>query len=311
MEVTAAAASDFHRTCPDEAVQALARRSHLAVTTGQLLAAGLSPKAIIGRVRRGWMTRLFRGVYRVGPADVRWTREAGALLACGDAAVLSHATAAAVWGLRPRVDGPIDVTVARGRRAGQAGIRIHHARLTRGEVRRREGLRVTSPERTLHDLARSVGQHDLDRAVNEAEVRGVTTPGALLAYLARSPRPQGVGALREALRQEQVSQSELQRALLGLVRKVGLPPPLTEVMVEGHQVDFLWPDQRVIVETDGFGSHGTRQRFEADRARDAKLTAGGYRVLRFTWRQLTREPEVVAARLAAALAASATPRSRS
>lgn len=87
-----------------------------------------------------------------------------------------------------------------------------------------------------------------------------------------------------------------------LIDKLDLPRPQTEVMVEGHLVDFLWPSERLIVETDGHGPHGTRRRFETDRARDAHLTACGYRVLRFTWRQLEREPEIVAARLAAALA---------
>jgi very-short-patch-repair endonuclease len=289
--------------CPDAAVMEMARRFHLVVTTAQLVDAGLSHKAIHGRVRRGLFTRLFRGVYRVGPTDARWTREAGAQLACGDAAVLSRATAGAVWGMRARVDDAIDVTIARGKRAGQTGIRIHHAPLTRGEVTWRDGLRITSPERTLHDLAQTIDQDDLDRTVNEAHVRGLTTPTRLLAYLARSSRPQGVAALREALRQEEVTKSELQRAMRELIDKIGLPRPQTEVMVEGHLVDFLWPEQRLIVETDGHGAHGTRLRFETDRARDAHLTASGYRVLRFTWRQIRREPEVVAARLAAALAA--------
>jgi very-short-patch-repair endonuclease len=305
MTITAAAEHDCHPTCPDAAVMEAARRFHLAVTTAQLVDAGLSPKAIIGRVRRGWLTRLFRGVYRVGPTESRWTREAGALLACGDAAVLSHHTAAAVWGIRARARGPVDVTIARGNRAGQAGVRIHRVALTRGEVRLREGLRVTSPERTLHDLATTLHRDDLERTLNEAEVQGLTTATRLHSYLARSSRPQGTAALHEALRDENVTKSELQRQMLGLIRRVGLPEPRTEAYVEGYTVDFLWPEQRVIVETDGHAAHGTRRRFETDRARDAHLTACGYRVLRFTWRQLTREPEIVAARLAAALAVAA------
>jgi very-short-patch-repair endonuclease len=169
----------------------------------------------------------------------------------------------------------------------------------------REDLRVTSPERTLHDLAATIGQADLDRTVNEAQVKGLTTPQALLSHLARSSRCHGTKQLHEALRHEVVTNSELQRRMSDLISRVGLPQPKTEASVEGYVVDFLWPDHRVIVETDGHAAHGTRRRFETDRARDAHLTACGYRVLRFTWRQLVNEPEVVAARLAAALALAA------
>lgn len=303
MATTGGDVGDCHRTCPDAAAMEVARRFHLAITTAQLIDAGLSPKAIHGRVRRGWLTRLYRGVYRVGPVEGRWTRAAGALLACGVKAVLSHATAAAIWGMRAWVDGPVDVTVARGNRAGQPGIHVRRAVLRRGEVRLREGLRITSPERTLHDLAQTLDQDDLDRTVNEALVLGLTTPSKLRSYLARSSRRQGVKQLEHALRHDHaVSKSELQRAMLALVRRVKLPLPQTEVMVEGHLVDFLWADERLIVETDGHSPHGTPRRFETDRARDAHLIACGYRVLRFTWRQLTNEPEIVAARLAAALA---------
>jgi very-short-patch-repair endonuclease len=303
MEGTAVARGDFHERSPDERVQDAARGFHLAVTTEQLLDAGLSKKAIAHRVERGWLARMHRGVYRVGPVESRWTREAGALLACGDAAALSHASAGAVSGMRAWVNGPVDVTIGRGKRAGHEGIRIHHAPLTRGEVTVRDGLRITTPERTLLDLAVTLAPEDLDRTVNEAQARGLTTAEALLSYLARTPRRAGVKALEAALRHEpRPTQSELQRRMLALVVRVGLPLPQTEVDVVGYTVDFLWPAQRLIVETDGHAAHGTGRRFETDRARDAHLTACGYRVLRFTWRQLTREPEVVAARLAAALA---------
>jgi very-short-patch-repair endonuclease len=282
----------------------------LVVSSAQLAAQGVGPNAITRRVRDGRLTRMFRGVYRVGPVDGPWTWEAGALLACGEAAVLSHESAAALWGIRPRTDGPVQVTIARGHRAGQAGIRVHHARLTRGEVRMRHELRITSPARTLHDLATTLPQLELDRAVNEAQVLGLVTAAGLLSYLARSSRRQGARALREALRVEpRVTRSELEDAMLALLRRVDLPIPQTNAIVEGYVVDFFWPEQRVVVETDGYGPHGTPRRFETDRARDAHLTALGYRVLRFTWRQLTTEPEVVAARLATVLVtARAAPR---
>ena len=276
---------------------------HLVASSAQLAAEGLAPNAITRRVRDGRLTRMFRGVYRVGPVDGPWTWEAGALLACGEAAVLSHASAAALWAIRPRVQGLVEVTIAHGHRRAHNRIRVHHAALTRGEVRVREELRVTSPERTLLDLAAALPQKELDRAVNEALVLGLATAAGLRSYLARSSRRQGASALREALRVEpRATRSELEAAMLALLRRVDLPVPHTNAIVEGHVVDFFWPEQRVVVETDGYGPHGTPRRFETDRARDAHLTALGYRVLRFTWRQLTTEPEVVAARLATVLA---------
>jgi very-short-patch-repair endonuclease len=161
----------------------------------------------------------------------------------------------------------------------------------------RYGLRVTTPLRTLTDLATTLGADDLERAVHEALVLG----------LVRREEVEGVNALRRAAHaQPTVTKSELQRAMLALIRRAGLELPQTEVRIGADTVDFLWPQQRLLVETDGYNAHGTRRRFETDRARDARLVAAGYRVLRFTWRQLTTQPEVVTARLAAALALSAS-----
>jgi very-short-patch-repair endonuclease len=270
------------RRSTDELVVALADR-HLVVTTQRLLTAGVSANAVTRRVRDGRLTRLGRGVYRVGPAPGPWTTEAAALHACGSRAVLSHETAAALWAIRPRVGGPVQVTVAGGHRRGRDWIRVHHAPLARGDVRWRDGLRVTSPERTLIDLASTLAPDDLERAANEAQVLG------LVARRGDAP----------------VTRSELERRLLGLVRRIGLPAPRTNVLVAGHEVDAYWPAERLIVETDGHRAHLTRARFESDRARDAHLTALGYRVLRFTWRQLDTTPEIVAARLATALTRAA------
>jgi very-short-patch-repair endonuclease len=227
-------------------------------------------------------------------------REAGALLACGDGAVLSHRSAGALWGLVARGPAEIDVTLVARRRAGHAGIRIHRAPLPPQDVMRRLDLAVTSPLRTLLDLSAVVSRDELHRAVNEAQVQRLVTADEIRRAL--GPR-RGVRALRDAVGDEpRVTRSDIERRMLALVRRVGLPLPATNVVVAGHEVDFLWPEQRVIVETDGHAAHFTPARFESDRARDARLVAAGYVVLRFTWRQLVREPEVVAARLAAALA---------
>ena len=221
-----------------------------------------------------------------------------ALLACGPRSVLSHRSAAAVWGLLPPDPQVVDVSAATQLRQ-RKGIRAHEARLTRADVSTREGLRLTSPARTLLDLASSVPASDLERAVNEAQVLRLVAPAALAAL----SRRRGAARLRDALRIEpRMTRSELERLMLGLVRRIGLPEPATNVRVLGHEVDLAWLDRRVIVETDGFDVHATRGAFERDRARDARLIANGWRVLRFSWWQVVHEPEVVAARLAVVLA---------
>jgi very-short-patch-repair endonuclease len=305
-----AALQRTHRRSIDALILACADQ-HVVVTTEELLAAGIGRNAIARRVRDGKLTRLFRGVFRVGALETAWTWEAAALRACGRHAVLSHHSAAAVSGIRARRSGPIDVTVAAGHRAGQAGIRVHHSPLEPHEITTLAGLLVTSPERTLRDLAGELPQDELDRAANEAQVQRLTTAAGLRSYLARSSSRPGARALREALREEpSVTRSELERVFLALIDRIGLPRPDTNVRVEGYEVDFLWREAGLVVETDGHAAHHTRRAFEHDRRKDARLTAAGYRVLRFTWRQLHDEPEVVAARLAAALSASWPPGTR-
>jgi very-short-patch-repair endonuclease len=310
MQVASTDAVELHptpRRSVDAGLFALAG-PHNVVTTEALAAAGIGRNAIARRVDDGRLTRLFRGVYRVGPLEAKWTWEAAALLACGADAVLSRGAAAAVWGIRLRVSGPVDVTVTGRHRAGQAGIRVHHAALDPRDRTRHHDLCLTTPERTLLDLAATIGSDDLDRAVNEAQVLGLTTTTRLHSYLARSSSRRGTRALLAAAHEEPLlTRSELERRMLALIDRIGLPRPSTNVNILGHEVDFVWPAHRLIVETDGFGPHGTRRAFERDRRRDAQLQAAGYRVLRFTWWQLTNEPEVVAARLAAILALSGEP----
>jgi very-short-patch-repair endonuclease len=284
----------------DRAAIELAARFHSVATSGQLAAVGLSRRWIADRVRRGWLRRMHRGVYLVGLGPGPWSREAAALLACGEAAVLSHRSAGALWRLVARAPGDVDVTVRKGHRGGRDGIRVHRAPLGARDVAVRLELAVTSPIRTLLDLAAVLSQDELDRAVNEAQVQRLATAEEIARAIGRR---RGAGGLRRSLGDEpRITRSEIERRMLALVRRIGLPLPRTNVMVAGHEVDFLWREQRLIVETDGHRAHATRARFESDRARDARLVAAGYVVLRFTWRHLVDEPEVVAARLAAALA---------
>jgi very-short-patch-repair endonuclease len=276
-----------------------------AISMEELSAAGLGRGVVDHWLRTGWLRRMFRGVYLLGPVAGPLAREHGALLACGPLAVVSHRSAAVLWGLLSAAVSAVDVTVTGGRRRSRPGIAVHHAALARADVHRRDGLRLTSPVRTLLDLAGTVPARELELAINEAQVLGLVRPAQLRGLLTRAApsRPRGTTALRTLLADAPVpTRSELERRMRALARRIGLPLPRTQARVLHYTVDFLWPAERVVVEVDGYRAHGTRLRFETDRARDAALVAAGYRVLRFTWRQLVEQPEVVAARLAVVLA---------
>jgi very-short-patch-repair endonuclease len=267
------------------------------MTTRQLLDAGVDRNAIAHRVATGRLTRLHRGVYRLGPVDGARTAEAAALLACGRASHLSQATGAVLWGLP--IDAPSAIHVTAPTRRSREGIILHEGRLTAADRALREGLRLTSPARTLLDLAPHVTPALLERLVEEAQVLRLVTRRQLEA---RSGR--GAPALRAALAahdQPSMIRSEAERRLLALVRAAGLPHPEANAYVAGKEVDLLWRAERVIVEMDSWDFHSSRAAFERDRARDQELTALGFAVIRVTWRQIVSEPERLVARLAVTL----------
>jgi very-short-patch-repair endonuclease len=304
VSIGARGGAEIHVTPPwiDEKVVALARRQHGAVSTRQLLDAGVGPHAIDARLRRGWLRRLHRGVYAVGALESDLTAPAGAILALDGRAVLSHRTAAAVWGiLETRPGDSIQVTLLNARSNGRRGVEVHRQKLATKEIRTRHGLQLTAPGRTIRDLAQTAPD-ELDRAINEAQIRRLVTHAELKQLLAL-PRC-GVRALRTAIGEERrMTRSEAERKLLALIRSAGLPMPKTNVKVAGHEVDLHWPDHDLVVEFDSWTYHSTRAAFERDRRRDADLQLAGQRVLRVTHRQLSGEPVALIARCAAALAA--------
>jgi very-short-patch-repair endonuclease len=210
--------------------------------------------------------------------------------------VLSHRTAAAIWGVLGPLPAIVDVSVPRNQR-NRDGIRIHRYRPL-DQVTERDGCRITTPAATIADLAPILPERDLARAIEQAQILRLATRTELLTLLP-SRRSQ---ALRTALEHPRLTRSEAERRLLELIDKAGLPRPRTNVRIAGYEVDFHWPEQRLIVEVDGYAFHAGREAFERDRARDAELTARGHRVVRVTWRQIVAEPEAVIARLAAGLA---------
>jgi very-short-patch-repair endonuclease len=277
------------------------------VTWAQMRTAGVSRDAITTHVGKGWLVARHRGVYQLGVFGGPFGDEMAALLACGRHAVLSHWTAAWVFELCRRTVGPIHVTVTDGLAGRRPGIHAHRSNtLPTCDVVLKQGLRVTTPARTLLDLAAEAPRAELERLTEEAQVLKVATAAEILAVIARGAGRPGVAKLRAVLDfidEPLLTRSEAEKRLRALCRSSALPMPRMNVKRAGWEVDAVWDAQRLVLEVDGYGSHSPRSKFERDRRKDADLMLAGYRVLRITWRRLTREPEQVIATLAAALRA--------
>jgi Protein of unknown function (DUF559) len=232
-----------------------------------------------------------------------------AVLACGPGALLSHRSAAALWGLRSSAAPRIDVTAPARRGRGRPGIVLHRVGSLHREDRAScEGLPVTAVARTLLDLAGQVSPDQLRRAFEQAERLQLLDLRAVRAICDRSPRRQGVRALGTLLtesREPPSVRSELKRRFVALCSAADLPAPALNTVVAGHEVDALWPRQRLVVELDGYRFHRGRAAFERDRVRDLDLSLAGYRVLRITSRRLDRERAAVAAAVRSQLATQA------
>jgi hypothetical protein len=256
-----------------------------------LRALGLSKHALHRRVQAGRLHPVHRGVYAVGHTVLgREGRLLAAVLACGKDAVLSHRSAAAHWGLLHTDATRIDVTTRR-KRAGNATIRLHRSRsLDARDTTTHQGIAITSVPRTLLDLAATTQSHLFERALAQAQHLHLYDHRAIEHIIARANGHRGTGALaRATARDPKLTKSDWEARFLKLVRGAGLPEPLVNLPLHAPDFgecwpDFHWPAHRVIVETDGWATHRTRAAFERDRAKDAALTAAGYRVMRFTWR---------------------------
>jgi hypothetical protein len=294
----------------DVAIAELADRQHGVVARRQLLELGFGRGAILWRLETGRLHPLHRGVYAVGRRAVM--REGwwmAAVLACGPGAVLSHRCAAALWGMREGAPDRVEVLVARRLRPHDA-IRPGQARLAPDERTFRAGIPVTTVPRTLLDLAAVLQPHELERALAQAELRGLSDPTPLVALLERHRGRRGAAALRRSLAngplRPTVTKSELERRFLAFAERAGLPRPLTNVWLDADlQVDCLWPDQRLIVELDSRAYHRTTAAFERDRKRDRRLVAGQWRVVRVTDHAMRAEARALRADLRSLLSAPA------
>jgi hypothetical protein len=276
----------------DEHTWRLARQQHDVVTRPQLLALGYTPKAIKHRVRRGWLHPLWPGVYAVGSPNV--TRVAlwmGAVLACGEGAALSHRSAGGLWVLVPKARGDIHVSVPISKNPKGAGIAVHRRRSV-FDVTTYRGIPVTTPACTIVDMAPDLTRDELERVINEADIRRLVTVPALSAAVQElSPRP-GLSKVKRTidLRTFTYTRSGLERAFIPIAVRAGMPRPETLVYVNGYEVDFYFRELGIVVETDGGTFHRTPAQQTADRRRDQTHLAAGLTPLRFTHGQIKYEP---------------------
>lgn len=282
------------------------------VARAQLQSLGLGRGAILHRLEIGRLHAVHRGVYAVGhnllSARARWI---AAVFAAGVDAALSHRAAAAHWGMRPPKTGPIDVTMPRKVRT-RVGITFHRGCIPADEATVLHAIPVTTVPRTLLDLATVLDRRQIERAMEEAEIRRLDDPLSLPDLLERYPRRRGTATIKAILEAGQIgstiTRSELEERFLAFIESRFLPSPELNVDIEVQgrwiEADCVWHEQRVIVELDGHATHRTAAAYERDRARDRALNAAGWRVVRVTWRQLHQDADALAADLGALLARS-------
>lgn len=271
----------------------LATAQHGVVARRQLLELGLSAQAVQHRIDRGRLYRVERGVYAVGrPQLGRRGRWMAAVLSCGPRAALSYGSAAALWGIERERRNRIEISTSSQSVRPRSRLLVYRRpNLRASDVEVKDGIPVTSIVRTLIDIASRLGRNDLDRAVNEADRLGLIDPETLFESLAKHPGKRGVGALRDMLGERTflLTDSELERRFLRLVAEAELPMPLTQQHLNGFRVDFVWPDLKLVVETDGLRYHRTPSQQGRDRRRDQAHLAAGFTPLRFTHAQIRFE----------------------
>ena len=279
-------------------VWVLARGQHSVVTREQLLGLGVHPQAIKHRAVTGRLHPVHAGVYAVGRRELSRLGELmAAVLACGDGARLSHGAAAELWGVCPRRR--VEVTVPPGRSPRRPGIVIHRAALAAKHTTRRHTIPVTTPARTLLDIAPYLQRDHLERAVNEADRLDLIDPERLRQSLETLSGTRGAAKLRSLLDRQTftLTDSALERRFQPIARAAGLPAPLTQQRVNGCRVDFFWPDLGLVVETDGLRYHRTPAQQARAHVRDQTHLAAGLLPLRFTHAQVAYESPYVEATL--------------
>jgi very-short-patch-repair endonuclease len=263
----------------------------------QLRELGFSAREVERRTGNGRLHRIERGVYAVGRRELtRRGRWMAAVLGGGPRAVLSHSSAAALWGIAAQQANQVDISIPSSSGQRRPGIQIHRRpHLPKTDLTIRDGIPVTKPVRTLIDIARRLDPPRLERAVNEADRLDLVDSEALFEALDDYTGQPGVGPLRELLgeRTFRLTDSELERRFLCLVAEARVPAPVTGMRLNGFKVDFYWPHLALVVETDGLRYHRTPAQQARDRLRDQAHTAAGMTPLRFTHAQVRFEARYV------------------
>ena len=233
-----------------------------------------------------------------------------AVLACGPDAALSYRCAAALYEIRSTAQSKIDVTIPGRSPRKHTGVDVHRSTtLTPEDVTTVDGIPCTTVARTILDLAQVIKGRPLERALDQAEILRLLDLSALEDQIERNKARPAAKRLQAVLDQHYVGStptwSDLEEAFLAACRQAGLPPPEVNAFIDPQdadptaiRVDFVWREQRVIVETDGHETHRTRSAFEEDRLRDQRLIVAGWTVIRITWRQLTQHPSEIIDRIA-------------
>ncbi len=287
----------------DLEIERFARPRHGVLTVAELERLGLSGRAIRDRAAKGRLHRIHNGVYAAErPTEKgRWV---AALLACGPEAVLSHASAAALWDLTPDT-ATVHVNRFGAARATRPGVVVHGARLDPSELASREGIPCTTVARTLLDMAAIRPHRRVELAVDRAEELRVFDLGELRALLELRRGQRGTAVLSKVLDASDgpdQARSPAERRMLALIRRSRLPMPKVNTWLplpngDGYSPDLLWEDHRLIVEVDGRTHHARRLAFEHDRRRDRRLALAGYETRRYAAREIQREPDRVLAEL--------------
>jgi very-short-patch-repair endonuclease len=290
------------------ALARLATRQHGVVALFQLRDLGFGDEAIKTRLVGGLLHHIHEEVYAVG--HTRLSRRGmwwAAVLAYGPGTVLSHRTAAVLWGIQRERSGPVELTAPGGRQGVERrrGIWVHRCKLAPEDVTTRDGFPLTTVARTLFDLAEVAPYENLKGATEEADRLKLLRLRELEKVCERGRGRRALRPVRRLLVELQApdeGRSPLEIRFAAFVRVHKLPAPFQNADVLGHEVDALWPAAKLVVELDSWEYHGHRAAFEHDRARDPKLLIAGYRTVRVTHRRLDREPEKLAAAIRQLLA---------
>jgi very-short-patch-repair endonuclease len=284
-------------------LETVATRQHGVVSHAQLIGLGFDEQWIERRLLERKLNPVHRNVFAVGHRRLAlrapwWA----ALLAYGPGAVLSHQSAAVLWGIQRRQRGPIHVTAPCGRQGlrRRKGIWVHRCKFGAEDVATRDGFPVTTVAHTLFDLAEVAPYETLKGAAEEADRLKLLRLRELEQVCEggrgrRALRP--VRRLLLDLHAPDEGRSPLEVRFAAFVREHRLPTPIQNADVLGHEVDALWPEARLIAELDSWEHHAHRAAFERDRARDPKMLIAGYRTIRVTHHRLDREPEQLAAEM--------------